>query len=218
MPSPGIARALPPDVAIVASDLNRSMLDHAATTIAGRAIDWQQADAMHLPFPDASFDVVACQFGAMFFPDKAVAFAEARRVLRPDGTYFFSVWDRLEDNEFAEVVVDSLAGMFPDDPPRFLARTPHGYHDEAVIASDVARGGWTAPPTITTLTERSRAATPREPALAYCEGTPMRNEIEARGEKRLAEATDVATAAIAHRFGHGAVDDKIQALVVEVRR
>jgi len=213
-----LARTLPPDVAIVASDLNRPMLDHAATTITERAIDWQQADAMRLPFPDASFDVVACQFGAMFFPDRAVAYAEARRVLRPGGAFLFSVWDRLEDNEFAEVVIDSLAGMFPQDPPRFLARTPHGYHDTAVIADDVARGGFTAVPAITTIAERSRASSPRTPATAYCEGTPMRNEIEARDPARLAGATDVVTAAIARRFGAGAVDGKIQAHVIEVAR
>jgi SAM-dependent methyltransferase len=107
-------------------------------------VTWQKADAMQLPFDDASFDVVACQFGAMFFPDRALAYAEARRVLRPGGTLVFNVWDRIEENEFADVVTDALAVVFPADPPRFMARTPHGYSDRQTIATDVANGGFNA--------------------------------------------------------------------------
>jgi SAM-dependent methyltransferase len=155
-------------------------------------------------------------FGAMFFPDKAAAFAEARRVLRPGGVFLFNVWDRIEENEFADVATQALAAMFPEDPPRFMARTPHGYHDKDAIARDVARAGFTKRPDVATLPERSRAASPGDPAVAYCQGTPLRNEIEARGAGRLAEATDAAAAAIAAKFGRGAVDGKIQAHVVRV--
>jgi SAM-dependent methyltransferase len=179
-------------------------------------VRWQQADATQLPFDDASFDVVACQFGAMFFPDKAQAFAEARRVLAPGGVFLFNVWDRIEDNEFADVVTESLAPVFPADPPRFLARTPHGYHDRSRVAGDLAAGGFTRRPEMETLAKRSRARSARDPALAYCQGTPLRNEIEARRTVPLAEATDIAAAALASRFGHGPVDSKIQAIVVSV--
>ena len=130
-----LARALPASTELVATDLNQPMLDHAAAIGTARSVAWQKADAMQLPFDDASFDVVACQFGAMFFPDKARAFAEARRVLRPGGTLVFNVWDRIEENEFADVVTGALALVFPADPPRFMARTPHGYSDRRVIAT-----------------------------------------------------------------------------------
>jgi SAM-dependent methyltransferase len=183
-----------------------------------RPIEWREADAMQLPFDDASFDVIVCQFGAMFFPDKGKAFAEARRVLEPGGSLLFNVWDRIEENEFADVVTRALKSVFPADPPRFMARTPHGYHDIATIASDVARGGFVAKPDISTVAARSRALSPRIPAIAYCQGTPLRNEIEARDSTRLGDATDVAAMAIAARFGHGAVDGKIQAHVVTVVR
>jgi SAM-dependent methyltransferase len=209
-----LAAALPKSTAITATDLNPAMLERAQAVGTVRPVEWRQADAMQLPFADATFDAVVCQFGAMFFPDRPCAFAEARRVLRPGGLFVFSVWDRIEENEFADAIMAVLAAMFPDDPPRFMVRTPHGYHDAAQIARDVARGGFAAAPRIETVTARSRAPSAREPAIAYCQGTPWRNEIEARDPSRLVEATDRAEEALARRFGRGPIDGKIQALVV----
>jgi SAM-dependent methyltransferase len=211
-----MASALPPSATIVATDLNQAMLDQAAAVGTERPVEWRQADAMQLPFADESFDAVVCQFGAMFFPDKAKAFAEARRVLEPGGVFIFNVWDRLGENEFAETVTRALESVFPQDPPRFMARTPHGYHDRRAIERDLADGGFKRSPRIDTIAARSRAASPRIPAIAYCQGTPLRNEIEARDAARLGEATDVAAQAIAERFGGGAVDGKIQAHVITV--
>lgn len=205
-------------LSIVATDLNQAMLDQAAVMGTARPVQWQQADAMALPFGDAEFDAVVCQFGVMFFPDKAKAFSEARRVLRPGGVFLFNVWDSLSENEFAETIASALAAVFPDDPPQFLGRTPYGYHDPAIIAQDLARAGFTQPPQIVTLAARSRAASAKEPAIAYCQGTPLRSEIDARDASRLGEVTDKAAAALAQRFGPAAVDGKIQALVVMVRK
>ncbi len=211
-----LASALPQSVAIVATDLNQAMLDQAAMVGTKRAVEWRQADAMQLPFADASFDAVVCQFGVMFFPDKSKAFAEARRVLRPGGVFLFNVWDKISENEFADTVTTALGALFPGDPPRFMARTPHGYYDHHVIAADLAKGGFMAAPRFDTLAARSKAASARIPAIAYCQGTPLRNEIEARDAARLGEATDVVEQAIAKRFGRGAVDGKIQAHIISV--
>jgi SAM-dependent methyltransferase len=205
-------------VSIVATDLNQAMLDQAAAAGTARPVRWQQADAMALPFPEGEFDAVVCQFGAMFFPDKSKAFSEARRVLEPGGVFVFNVWDRISENEFADTVTTALEAVFPGDPPRFLARTPHGYHDRSVIERDLAAGGFTRSPQIATVAARSRAESARVPAIAYCHGTPLRNEIEARGGSRLEEATDVAAAAIARRFGTGPVDGRIQAHVVTIEK
>jgi SAM-dependent methyltransferase len=213
-----LAAVLPQDVSIVATDLNRPMLDMAAEVGTGRPVEWREADALQLPFDEGEFDAVVCQFGVMFFPNKAKAFAEARRVLRPGGVLLFNVWDRIEENEFPHTVTDALASLFPEDPPRFLARTPHGYHDLSLVARDLWEGGFVSPPQCDTLAARSRAPSPRIPALAFCQGTPLRNEIEARDKSRLSEATDLVTAAIAGRFGSGAVDGKIQSHVVAVER
>ena len=211
-----LASVLPEGVSIVATDLNQPMLDHACALGTKRPVEWRQADAMHLPFQDETFDAVVCQFGVMFFPERARAFSEARRVLRRGGAFVFNTWDRIEENEFADTVTTALESLFPGDPPRFLARTPHGYSDPLTIERDLATGGFIRSPRITTVTERSRAASARVPAIAYCQGTPLRNEIEARNAALLGEATDIAAEAVAHRFGRGAVDGKIQAHIVTI--
>jgi SAM-dependent methyltransferase len=212
-----LATLLPPSVAIVATDLNQPMLDIASEVGTSRPVQWRQADAMQLPFDDGEFDAVVCQFGVMFFPNKVKAFFEARRVLQPGGVLLFNVWDRIEENEFADTVTQALATLFPDNPPRFMARTPHGYCDRVTIERDL-RGAGFSRPHFDTVAARSVAATPRIPALAYCQGTPLRGEIEAFGKSRLAEATDVSADALARRFGAGGVEGKIQAHIVTVER
>ncbi|MBS0341203.1 MAG: methyltransferase domain-containing protein [Proteobacteria bacterium] len=209
-----LASKLSTDARYVVTDLNQPMLDYAASRQGGGGrIEWRQADALHLPYEDASFDVVFCQFGAMFFPDRVAGYAEARRVLRPGGLYLFSVWDRIEENEFADEVTNAVAAVFPRDPPRFLARTPHGYHDVAVIRSEVGSAGFSHVQ-LETSEKVSQAPSAREAATAYCQGTPLRNEIEARDASLLQLATDRSTEAIAKRHGDGPVSGKIQAHVI----
>jgi ubiquinone/menaquinone biosynthesis C-methylase UbiE len=210
-----LAAVLSPDARYVATDLNQPMLDYAkAKQGADSRIRWQTADAQALPFEDAAFDLVCCQFGVMFLPDRPSGYREAKRVLKTGGVFLFNAWDRIEENIFANDVTNALAEFFPNDPPRFMARTPHGYHDIALIRSDLAKAGFTDV-TIETLMAQSRAPSARDVALAYCQGTPLRNEIEARGN--LEAATDHAAAAIASRHGSGEVAAKIQAHVILAR-
>jgi SAM-dependent methyltransferase len=209
---------LPESVSIIATDLNEAMLEQAKSIGTARPVEWRQADAMALPFPNEMFDAVICQFGVMFFPDKAKAFAEVRRVLRPGGVFIFNTWDRIEENEFIDTVTKALAKLFPDNPPRFHARVPHGYHDRATIARDLAAAGFTSTPQIETVAARSEARSPRIPAMAYCQGTPLRNEIEERDPSLLGDATVIAAKAIAERFGTGRISGKIQAHLVTVEK
>ena len=203
-----------PEATYVVTDLNQPMLDHAATRqVADGRIRRLPADAQALPFEDAAFDLVCCQFGVMFFPDRQSGYREAKRVLRPGGFFLFNVWDRIEENVFANDVTNALAEVFPSDPPRFLERTPHGYHDTALIRSELEKAGFSSV-VIETRTEQSCASSPRHPALAYCQGTPLRNEIEARDAGELEAATDYAASKIASRHGSGAVAAKIQAHVI----
>ncbi|HTZ80237.1 MAG TPA: class I SAM-dependent methyltransferase [Stellaceae bacterium] len=206
-----------PDAALTATDLNQPMLDHAMARAGTTRVSWQQADAQALPFEDERFDAVACQFGAMFFPDKVKGYAEARRVLRPGGAFVFSVWDRIEENEVTDTVTRAVAQAFPGDPPNFMARTPHGYHDLGLIGRALREAGFERIES-ETVTKRGRAPSPRDPATGICQGTPLRNEIEARDKTRLAAVTDAAAAAVAARLGDGAIDSKIQAHVITAWR
>lgn len=209
-----LAPKLSPGASYVVTDLNQPMLDFAASRQAPDSrIQWRQADALALPFENATFDLVCCQFGAMFFPDRTAGYREAKRVLKPGGHFLFNVWDRIEENVFANDVTNALAEIFPDDPPRFLARTPHGYHDTALIRGELEEAGFSRV-AIETRAEQSRASSPRLPAVAYCQGTVLRTEIEARDAGKLQAATDHAAAVIAARHGSGEVTAKIQAHVI----
>ena len=209
-----LAPKLSPSASYVVTDLNQPMLDYAASRQGPDSrIKWRHADALALPFENAAFNLVCCQFGAMFFPDRLSAYREAKRVLKPGGRFLFNVWDRIEENEFADDVTNALARMFPNDPPRFMARTPHGYHDTALIRSELEEAGFSRV-VIETRAEQSRASSPRIPAVAYCQGTLLRNEIEAREAGKLESATNYVTSAIADRHGRGEVAAKIQAHVI----
>jgi ubiquinone/menaquinone biosynthesis C-methylase UbiE len=210
-----VAAALPRGIRYVATDLNEPMLAVAAQRQANDdRITWQQADGMALPFGAAEFDVVCCQFGTMFFPDRIKAYEEVKRVLKGDGTFVFNVWDRIEDNVLTHEATSALEKLFPDDPPRFMIRTPHGYHDTAVIRGDLERAGF-RDISIETRSEISRAPSAEYVAIALCQGTPLRSEIEARDASKLQAATDIVAAAIRTRHGSGPVEGKIQALVIE---
>ncbi len=213
-----VSRAMTSKLAIgtryVATDLNQAMLDYARSQQPPDSrVQWRQADALALPFEDAFFDLVCCQFGAMFFPNRSAAYREAKRVLKPGGRFLFSVWDRIEENVFADDITNALAAIFPDDPPRFLARTPHGYYDKDLIRNDLRNAGFLNVE-IDTLAEESRAPSPHIVAVAYCQGTPLRSEIEARDPDGLNAATDHAMSALAEKHGTGEVSAKIQAHVI----
>lgn len=205
------------DCGIVATDLNPPMIDYAARQVDDRRVTWRQADAGALPFGDSTFDVAVCQFGVMFFPDKIAAYGEARRVLRHGGTFLFNVWGAIEQNDFAHAITQAVATIFPDDPPRFFARIPHGYHDGARIEAGLQAAGFS-----TVTSETVRCKTPsisaHDAAFAFCQGTPLRNEIEARDPARLEEATEAAAAALRARFGDGPIAGSAEAIVFEATR
>ena len=212
-----MARALPSTVSIMATDLNAAMLEQAARVGTPRNVEWRQVDAMRLPFDDGSFDAVVCQFGVMFFPDRSDAYAQVRRVLEPGGTFLFNTWDRIEENEIPHTVQRAVEHMFPDDPPRFLTDVPHGYFERERVARDLSLGGF-ATPMIDTVAKQSRAPSARFAATAFCHGTPLRNQIEARDASRLPDAVDIATSMLVERFGNDDIEGRIQAHVIQAGR
>jgi SAM-dependent methyltransferase len=208
-----LAAALP-DAQIVATDLNPDMLLVAGEKIDSPSVAFAPADAQALPYPDGGFDLVVCQFGAMFFPDRIAAYREARRVLRPGGTFLFNVWDRLEANPASQAVADAVAGLFPDDPPGFIRRVPFGYHDKARIEADLRAAGF-ADIESETVAKRSRGSA-RDLAPGLCQGSPLRAEIEARAPDRLDEATEAAVSALVRLHGDP-VDAAMSAHVFSAR-
>lgn len=212
-----LAASLPPAVSITATDLNQPMLDHAMAKPGLERVRFRQADAQALPYDDAAFDAVVCQFGAMFFPDRVAAYREARRVLRPAGRFLFSTWDRVEHAPVAHAALAALSRLFKPTGTWFLERTPHGHFDAGVIERDLRAAGWEAI-TIETVNRTGRAASARSAAIALCQGTPMRAEIEAFGPDALAIATDAVAAEIAARYGDGPFEAPCRALVMEATR
>jgi SAM-dependent methyltransferase len=213
-----LAEKLPDGASIVATDLNQAMLDQAMSVGTRRPVEWRQGDAMQLMFADASFDAVVCQFGVMFFPDRAKAFAEARRVLKPKGILLFNAWDKISENEFADAVtsrarigVPARSAALPranaarlpshsDDRTRPLARRVHrdsGDHD-----GDRAQPGQVSARSGDCVLPGNAAARRDRGARRW---TPRRGDRHSRG-------------AVARRFGDGAVDGKIQAHVIAVER
>ncbi|MBF9234167.1 class I SAM-dependent methyltransferase [Microvirga alba] len=211
-----MVKSLPPSVEIVAIDLNQAMLDLAAARPETPRVTWRQADAQNLPFENAAFDAVVCQLGVMFFPDKISAYREALRVLKPDGFFVFNVWDRLDANPVSRVVAEAVANLFPEDPPRFAERIPFGYSNPDRIRADLQQAGF-GQIQIETVEKVSRIPSPRYAAIGFCQGTPLRSEIEARAPDRLDEITDKAAEALAARFGRSSFENCMRAIVVTAR-
>ncbi len=172
-----------PDAKITATDLNQAMLDVAARRALPN-VTLRQADALELPFAESSFDLVVCQFGAMFFPDKVAGGAEARRVLRDGGSYLLAIWDAIERNPMTELTQQIMVEEFPDNPPMFMARGPFGYHDPEWIKRDLDAAGFDRV-SIDTVAFESRSASAQDAAHGLCYGSPMRLELEEYGPEAL---------------------------------
>ena len=208
---------LPSAARIVATDLNEGMIERARGKFGpDDGIEFRQADATSLPFDDASFDAVVCQFGLMFFPDKLAAMGEVLRVLKPGGTLLFSVWDRMETNDISLAVHETMQNLFPDDPPRFYS-IPFGTNDAGLIRSLLEDAGF-ADVQMMTVTKTSTSPSASDAVRGLIEGTPLFGQIMDRGPERLTEVLDTTADAIRQRFGDNPVTTKMQALVWSARK
>jgi SAM-dependent methyltransferase len=202
-----------PDADVLATDLNPAMVQWGAGRVP--AATWRQADAQHLDLRDADFDLVVCQFGVMFFPNKRQAFSEAARALRPGGALLLAIWDRLESSDFPNALIDALAAVLPDGPPDFVARVPHGYADRVVIGADLASAGFTDV-RIDHVVLRSAADSAASLAEGFCFGTPLRFALEEQGS--LEDLARRVGAEMTAQLGEGPVTGDLSAFVVSARR
>ena len=201
------------DAEIVATDLNAAMLDVAGQRIRSDKVSFEPADALDLRFADETFDLVVCQFGVMFYPDKVKGNAEARRVLREGGRYLVVIWDSLDRNRASEIVNDAVGGLYPDDPPRFLARTPFGYADPQGIERDLRAAGFDTIE-IDTVELDSRPVSASDAATGLVAGCPLRMEVEDRDPDGLDAAIVAAAQALrAIEGANGSLDSRLSAHV-----
>lgn len=190
---------LDPATEIVATDLSQAMIDVGAPSLTMSRTHWMHADAQNLPFAPSMFDLVVCQFGVMFFPDKLKAYDEAKRVLRSGGRFLFTTWDSLPANDFARCVDECLASLFPSNPPDFLRNLSYSYFDIASIKEQMSSAGFDA--ISCDRIELTSVAAAHDIAAAFCQGTPLREEIESRAPARISEIVDEVAEQMESRHG-----------------
>jgi ubiquinone/menaquinone biosynthesis C-methylase UbiE len=203
-----LAGVLPASVEIVATDLNPAMLEQAKCHPGLERVVWRDADAMALPFSDAAFGYVVCQFGVMFFPDKRAAFRETGRVLRPGGQFLFNVWG--DKRGTARLLAEQIVGeKLSRDPASLVAPE---YNDVERVRADLAAAGFVSV-TVESVSKHTRSPSAREAAVANCHGGMLRAQIDKFAPGRLDEITGAVEAAFAARFGSGPVEAPINALL-----
>jgi ubiquinone/menaquinone biosynthesis C-methylase UbiE len=178
-------------------------------------VTWREADATTLPFPDASFDALVCQFGVMFFPDKETAFRETHRVLSPGGVFLFNVWDSLEHNPIARTAHETIGSFFDRDPPRFY-ETPFGFHDPELIRR-LLRGAGFGEIEISTVTLPCRNRSAAEFAIGLVRGNPVATAIEERGVS-VDTVLRAVEKKIGEQFGVAPLETTMRALVCRAVR
>ena len=157
---------------LVATDLNEPMMVHAAQRLgAGARVEWRQADATALPFDDRSFDVVVCQFGLMFYPDKARGVREAFRVLRAGGHYVFNVWGKLEDNLVPRITHETVASFFEADPPQVYT-VPFSLFETEKVTAWLREAGF-IDVTAEAVAKTGTSPSTEEAAIGLIDGNPI---------------------------------------------
>lgn len=201
------------DASLLATDLNLPMLAEAQKRVApDPRLSWRQADMTALPCEEAAFGTVACQFGVMFPPDKGAIFREVRRVLRPKGQLLFNVWASLDENPANLPVNGALGRLFPGNAPTFL-EIPFGFHDIAFIRGLLEAAGF-ASIRVSPLTLECRSASARDLAAGFVRGTPLANDLQARGADFEAVEAAVA-AALAEAGGQAPFSCPMKAIVFQ---
>lgn len=208
--------ALAPAAKLVATDLNEGMLECAKQKFkGGENVEFKVADAMQLPFPEQSFGAVACQFGVMFFPDKTASFREVRRVLKPQGSFLFSVWDALEHNHIPQTVHQTLERLFPENPPTFY-QVPFSCHQIDSLRSSLSEAGFTHLE-IAVVPFQAQSPSARDATLGFVMGNPVSQQIAERGSPPLEQVLEQVESTIAEAHGKAPVQGKMRAIVFKAK-
>lgn len=209
-----LAELLGPGASLLATDISEPMLNLARNNFMGSpGVAFQAVDACSLPFEDGAFDLIVCQYGVMFFPEKARAMQHARRVLAPGGTYLFNIWDSFEHNPIPRTVHETVTGLLPTNPIPFLAKMPFGYSDRAEIERVTRAGGFTNV-RLESIEFPCSAPSAADAARAWVEGTPILAGLAERGITDPTPVRQAVEKVLKEKFGERPCKATMRAIVV----
>lgn len=211
-----LVNLIAPGGQLTATDLNADMIELAKTRVTGN-VQWQVADAQNLPYRDKTFDHVVCQFGVMFFPNKQLAFAQAYRVLQPNGKFIFSTWDELKNNPGANKIRTIMDEVLQENAPDFLMKGPYSFYDTTEIKSLLEAAGF-KDIRHDEVNLTSSCACPEDFCSGFVYGTPLDaylSKIDAAGRQSLEKQF---REGIAAEFGEHHLQIPMKGFVFEARR
>ena len=201
---------------IIATDVNADMLAEARRQLGETGVHWQEADAQDLPFGEGHFDVVVCQFGLMFMPDRPKALREAYRVLRPGGRLLFSTWDSLENNPSFFLANELVTAYFPVEPPRFF-HLPFSVYGEETLSA-LARDAGFSPVRVTLVVKTGISPSADDAATGMLDGSPIYPQILARGAGLMPVIRKGLAEGLGRVFGDAPLSSRMQAWMVEAKK
>jgi ubiquinone/menaquinone biosynthesis C-methylase UbiE len=212
-----LVRRLAGSGTVLATDLNEPMIAQGQRKLPGGPhLEWRKADATKLPFDDASFDAVVCQFGLMFFPDKAAGIREAFRVLKPGGRFLLNVWDALEHNPVARITHETITSFFPSDPPQFYT-VPFSLHDKGKVCAWLEAAGF-RDIEAESVTRVGMSPSASAAAIGLVEGNPVYTAIMERRPEALVEIKAAVITKLAAQLGDHPLRTPLRAHVFSSRR
>lgn len=212
-----LVNSLAPEGTLIATDLNREMMEVATAKVHDRRVRWQLADAQELPFADDQFDLVVCQFGVMFFPDKQRAFEEARRVLVSGGTFLFNTWDSMRLNRHALIMAEVLKEVFGPDAPDFDERGPYSYYDTTAILKTMKRIGFHSI-RIDAVQLQGSYRSAEEVMKGFTDGSPLAIYLAGKEPAKVEQVKQMIRSRIDEAFGKKAGDVALHAFVCKAEK
>lgn len=206
-------KILPAEARIVATDLNPDMLKVAQNKITAKKIEWKQVDMQNIPFDDSAFDLVICQFGVMFVPEKEKAYSEVYRVLKKEGTFLFNTWNRLEVNKLTSSADEIINDFFKDNPVMFY-KIPFSYYNTDEIGKHLDNAGFKSVQ-LTLLETEGLSDSVSDATNGLVEGNPVLTAINEQDPKLLPVIKEKLSKALAEKFGDNPMRCRLHAIVGE---
>lgn len=201
---------------LTATDLNPDMIEVAKKIVSDDRIKWMAADALYLPFPDESFDLVVCQFGIMFFPDKVKGIKEAYRVLKQGGKLLFNTWDKIENNPPIHLGSSIIESYFGDDPPIFY-QVPFSMHNEKELESITSEAGFRNIK-ISLVKKETSSSSVAGLATGLVEGNPVYLSIREKDPNLIEPIKEHIREELVKKFGENPLKSQLQAWVCEAEK